>query len=50
MVGRQFEEADQICSLITKKSISALKENFADELSKDDIKCALKLKKVFGIP
>lgn len=36
--------------MISKQSIEALKENFRDDMSKDDWKLVIKLKKVFGLP
>lgn len=48
-VGRNFDESMKICSIISKQSIEALKENFRDDMSKDDWKLVIKLKKVFGI-
>ena len=49
MVGRQFEEIDSICSIISKKTIESLKEHFRDEMTTDDWKLVIKLKKVFGL-
>ena len=35
---------------ISRRSIDVLKENFRDEITKDDIILIAKLKKVYGIP
>ena len=40
---------DDLVSRISRKSINLLKEHFKDELSKDDWRLVLKLKKVFNI-
>jgi hypothetical protein len=48
--GRHFDENDQIASIVTRDSIDALKTYFKDDLSKDDWKLVIQLKKMFGIP
>jgi len=47
--GRHFDEKDELVSKVTRQSIDVLKENFREELSKDDIKLLAKLKKQFNI-
>lgn len=49
MAGKTFTEENQLASLITRDSIEALKIYFKDEMTKDDWKLIIKLKKVFGI-
>jgi translation initiation factor 5B len=49
MYGRQFDDKNQIVSLVTRDSIDLLKENYRDEMTKDDWVCVMKLKKIFGI-
>ncbi|KAH8739325.1 Fun12p GTpase [Cryptosporidium ryanae] len=48
--GRHFDYNDKLFSRITRDSIDILKEHFRDDLSKDDWKLVIQLKKVFGIP
>ncbi|KAK6588139.1 Fun12p GTpase translation initiation factor IF2 [Cryptosporidium xiaoi] len=48
--GRHFDYNDKLVSRITRDSIDILKEHFRDDLSKDDWKLVIQLKKVFGIP
>eukprot|EP00347_Sterkiella_histriomuscorum_P017153 403350465 len=50
MIGRHFDESNQIVSILTRDSIDALKQYFKDDLNKDDWKLVLQLKKMFGIP
>ena len=50
MYGRHFDDTSQIVSILTRDSIDALKTYFRDELSQDDLKLIMKLKKLFGIP
>jgi translation initiation factor IF-2 len=50
MYGRHFDDTNQIVSIISRDSIDALKEFFKDEMSKDDWKVVVQLKKVFSIP
>ena len=47
--GRHFDDQNQICSLLTRDSIDELKEFFKDEMSKDDWRTVIKLKKLFQI-
>ena len=49
MYGRHFDHNSQICSFISRDSIDALKEFFKDEMSQDDWRTVIKLKKVFEI-
>ncbi len=48
--GRHFDDTNQIASILTRDSIDALKVYFKDDLSKDDWKLVIQLKKMFGIP
>jgi hypothetical protein len=48
--GRHFSDSDQISSIVTRDSIDSLKQYFKDDLSKDDWKLVIQLKKMFGIP
>ncbi len=47
--GRHFDESNQICSLINRKSIDALKEFFRDEMTMDDWKLVKALKAKYHI-
>lgn len=47
--GRQFDDSNQIVSYLTRESIDLLKENYRDEMKKEDWHTVVKLKKVFGI-
>lgn len=49
MVGRHFTEQDALLSRITRASIDVLKENFRNDVSKDDWALVKKLKSVFNI-
>jgi translation initiation factor 5B len=49
MVGRHFTEQDQLVSKISRQSIDILKENFRNDLSKEDWALVVKLKSVFNI-
>ena len=49
-ITRNFEIKDQLISRITRKSIDAVKEYFKEELSTDDWKLMVALKKELGIP
>lgn len=49
MVGRHFDETNQICSLITRDSIDILKNYFKDEVTQEDIDLIKKLKALFKI-
>ena len=48
--GRHFDDTNQIASIVSRDSIDALKQYFKDDLSKDDWKLVIQLKKMFGIP
>lgn len=48
--GRHFDDSNQIASTLTRDSIDALKQYFKDDLSKDDWKLVIQLKKMFSIP
>ncbi|ETV80280.1 translation initiation factor aIF-2 [Aphanomyces astaci] len=47
--GRQFDHTHKLYSHLSRASIDALKENFKDDLGKDDWRLVIKLKPVFGI-
>lgn len=47
--GRHFDAEDKLVSLISRRSINALKEFFAKELNQEDVKLLIKLKKQFHI-
>lgn len=49
MVGRHFDDTNQIVSYLTRDSIDALKVYFKDDMNKDDWKLVIQLKKTFGI-
>lgn len=49
LFGRHFDDKDQLVSRITRKSIDSLKDVFRDQMTKDDWKLVVKLKKVFKI-
>ena len=49
MYGRHFDDKAQICSAISRDSIDALKEFFMDEMTQDDWRTVIKLKKTFEI-
>ena len=49
MYERHFDDSNQIVSQLTRESIDQLKENFRDDLSRDDWITVVKLKKIFGI-
>ena len=49
MYGRHFDDKSQICSLITRDSIDALKEFFRDDMQDDDWRTCIKLKKIYEI-
>ena len=50
MYGRHFDDSNQIVSIINRDSIDSLKEFFKDDMTKDDWKIVIQLKKIFGIP
>eukprot|EP00615_Pteridomonas_danica_P000173 CAMPEP_0114341984 /NCGR_PEP_ID=MMETSP0101-20121206/9443_1 /TAXON_ID=38822 ORGANISM="Pteridomonas danica, Strain PT" /NCGR_SAMPLE_ID=MMETSP0101 /ASSEMBLY_ACC=CAM_ASM_000211 /LENGTH=1002 /DNA_ID=CAMNT_0001475833 /DNA_START=91 /DNA_END=3099 /DNA_ORIENTATION=- len=47
--GRQFNAEHALYSELTRGSIDALKKYFKDEMTNDDWKLVIKMKKVFGI-
>lgn len=49
MVGRHFDESNQICSLITRDSIDILKAYFRDEITQEDVELIKQLKALFKI-
>ncbi|KAK6130654.1 hypothetical protein DH2020_035629 [Rehmannia glutinosa] len=50
MFGRHFEIEDELVSRISRNSLDALKENFAEDLSVEEKRLLFKLKKLFKIP
>eukprot|EP00897_Mesotaenium_endlicherianum_P009893 jgi/Mesen1/8932/ME000548S08440 len=49
LYGRHFDHSDELVSHITRESIDTLKENFRDDLAKDEWILLVKLKKLFNI-
>ena len=49
MVGRHFDENDQLVSLLTRKSIDLLKEHFRNYMERSDWNLVRSLKPFFGI-
>ena len=49
IVGRQFEQTQQIVSRLSRESIDQLKANFKEDLTEDDWRLVIKLKKVLDI-
>lgn len=49
LLGRHFTVEDPLVSKLTRESIRLLKDNFKEDLTQDDWKLVVKLKKVFGI-
>ncbi|KAG3112651.1 Eukaryotic translation initiation factor [Phytophthora idaei] len=49
MYGRHFDYKNKLVSRLTRQSIDALKENFREDLQKEDWQLVIKLKKVFDI-
>ena len=47
LYGRHFDHKDMLVSRITRQSIDMLKENFRDELGKEDWRLVVELKKKF---
>ena len=47
--GRHFDHKNKLYSKLTRESIDALKENFKDDLTKEDWMLVIRLKKVFDI-
>jgi len=50
MVGRHFDATNQICSLISRDSIDALKNYYKEEITQEDVDLIKKLKALFKIP
>lgn len=50
MVGRHFQEREELISKISRQSIDILKEGFRNEMTMDDWSLIRKLKPVFSIP
>ena len=48
--GRHFDEKSTYCSQISRNSIDALKSYFRDEMTTDDWKLVIKIKKILNIP
>lgn len=46
--GRQFTHTDLLYSKLTRNSVDVLKEYFKKDLSNDDVKLLMKLKKIIG--
>lgn len=49
MFGRHFDESNQICSWITRRSIDALKTHFRDDVSQEEWKLVKLLKAKYKI-
>lgn len=49
LFGRHFDAQDALVSRVTRESIDVLKANFRDEMTKDDWRLVIRLKKVFNI-
>ena len=49
MFGRTFDETNQICSWLTRKSLDALKEFFRDDVTQEEWKLAKMLKTKYKI-
>jgi translation initiation factor 5B len=49
MCGRHFDPKDKLVSLITRRSIDCLKEHYKDEVTQDEWKLVIELKKYFSI-
>lgn len=49
LCGRHFFEQDTLYSHITRESINALKSHFKKEMTMDDWRLVVKLKKLFSI-
>lgn len=49
MYGRHFDDSNQICSWITRRSIDSLKDHFRDELTLEDWKLVKMLKMKYKI-
>ena len=49
MYGRHFDDTDELVSRISRHSINLLKENYRDDLTKEDWQLVLRLKHLFQI-
>jgi translation initiation factor 5B len=49
MYGRHFDHKNTICSSITRSSLDVIKNYFRDEVTTDDVKLLVKLKKLLNI-
>ncbi|KAK3778831.1 hypothetical protein RRG08_013097 [Elysia crispata] len=49
MFGRHFDESDMLVSKISRQSIDAVKDHFREEMSKQDWRLMVELKKQFEI-
>lgn len=49
MYARHFDDKNLVMSRISRESIDMLKENFKDDLKKEDWQLLIRMKKVFGI-
>lgn len=49
MYGRHLEETDTLYSAISRKSIDTLKEFFRNDVSQEEWKLIMELKKLFDI-
>ena len=49
MYGRQLEDKDILYSLISRESIDTLKEFYKDEVSREEWKLIIELKKTLGV-
>lgn len=49
LYGRHFDHTDALVSKISRKSIDILKDMFREDLTKDDWRLVVRLKKVFNI-
>ena len=47
--GRHFGPDDELVSKITRKSIDLLKQQFRDDITKDDVRLLQKLKRTFNV-
>jgi translation initiation factor 5B len=49
MYGRQLEDKDILYSMISRESIDTLKEFYKDEVSREEWKLIIELKKTLGV-
>jgi translation initiation factor 5B len=49
MYGRHFDDTNEMVSILSRDSIDSLKQYFKDDLTKDDWKLVIQLKKIFEI-